>query len=186
MSQSAEVHSTEAIEAVAAGLLRFREQVDQATTGLEAEIRRTIDWLEHDRPRFWKKQLHQAHDGVAQARANLQRCLMFPINDERPSCYEERAALKRAEARLAYCEEKTERVQQWIRDVRREQFDFEGRMGKLKRIVVEDDLPKAIGVLGKLLGRLEEYQQIGANSGGTSAPKHPSKENNSRDHGQRS
>ena len=143
MSQSAQVHSTESIEAVANSLVRFREQVDQSTTVLAAEIRRTIEWLEHDRPRYWKRRLHQAHDELAAARAALQRCLMFPINDERPSCDEERAAVKKAEAQLAYCQEKTEQVTEWIRRVRREEFDYEARMTKLARIVVDDDVPRA-------------------------------------------
>ena len=86
---------------------------------------------------------------------------MFPIADERPSCYEERAALKKAQARLAYCQEKTERVRHWQRTVEHELFEYQGRISQLVR-VVEVDVPHAIGVLHKIVRHLEEYQSLRA------------------------
>ena len=91
---------------------------------------------------------------------------MYPINDERPSCYEERAELKKAEAERVYCEEKSERLRHWIREVRHELFEYEGRISQLVELV-EADVPAAIGTLNKLLGRLEEYQAMRPRSGGS-------------------
>ena len=108
MSRSAQVHSLESIEAVKVALLAFSHDINLAVAGLDSEIRRMLEWLEHDRPAFWKKQVHRAHDAMVQAQAELHRCLMFPINDERPSCYDERKALQRAQKRLEYCEEKAD------------------------------------------------------------------------------
>jgi hypothetical protein len=124
-------------------------------------MRRVADWLEHDRPSYWKTQIRLANDGVHAAQQALHRCLMFPVATERPSCYEERAALKKAQARRAYCEEKAERVRHWQRVVQNELFEYEGRISQLVR-VVEEDMPRAIGVLGKVLRRLEEYQSLRA------------------------
>ena len=73
---------------------------------VEAEMRRVQEWLEHDRPRLLENQMRLAIDQVHEAQQALHRCLMFPIANERPSCYEERAALKKAQARLAYCQRK--------------------------------------------------------------------------------
>jgi hypothetical protein len=98
-----------------------------------------------------------ANDAVTAARAALTRCLMYPINDERPSCYEERAELKKAEAERVYCEEKAERLRHWTREVRHELFEYEGRISQLVELV-ESEVPAAIGVLSKLLGRVEDYQ----------------------------
>jgi hypothetical protein len=82
---------------------------------------------------------------------------MFPIADERPSCYEERMALKKAQARYAYCQEKEERVRHWQRSVQHELFEYEGRISQLVRLV-EVDMPQALGVLARIVRRLEEYQ----------------------------
>ena len=159
MSTRANVQSTEAIESVRTALVRFVDQVSDALTGLELEMRRVMEWLEHDRPKHWRTQTRLAVDGVNAAQAALHRCLMYPIADERPSCAEERAALKRAKARLAYCEAKEERVRHWMRSVRHELFEYEGRISQLVRLV-EIEAPEAIGVLNKVLRRLEEYQSI--------------------------
>jgi hypothetical protein len=89
---------------------------------------------------------------------------MYPVADERPSCHEERAALKKAQARLAYCEDKSERLTHWIREVRHEMFEYEGRIGQLHEIV-EFDVPQAVGILAKLLIRLEEYKAVHRDGG---------------------
>jgi hypothetical protein len=160
---SANVRSLDAIEAVRAALLAFREELEQAVTMIDLEIRRTLDWLEHDRPGFWRRQLREAQDGVTQARAALHRCLMYPINDERPSCYEERAELKKAEARQKYCDEKSERLRYWIREVRHEVFEYEGRISQMKEII-EYDVPRSIAILDRLLVHLHDYQSIRTHS----------------------
>jgi hypothetical protein len=86
---------------------------------------------------------------------------MFPIADERPSCYEERANLKKAKLRLEYCQEKMERVRHWQQTMRHELFEYEGRMSQLVKLV-EIEVPQAIGVLNRIVRNLEEYQAVRA------------------------
>ena len=142
-------------------LMAFIQQVGDALTELSAEMRRMQEWLEHDRPRHWKMQVRRAVDGAHEAQQALHRCIMFPIANERPSCTEERAALKRARARLAYCEEKEDKVRKWQQTMRHEMFEYEGRISQLVRLV-EIDVPQAIGVLNKILRNLEEYHAVKA------------------------
>ncbi len=141
MSTPAKVHSSEAIEAVRLALMAFVQQVGDALTELSAEMRRMQEWLDHDRPRHWKMQVRRAVDGAHEAQQALHRCIMFPIANERPSCTEERAALKRARARLAYCEEKEDKVRKWQQTMRHEMFEYEGRISQLVRLV-EIDVPR--------------------------------------------
>ena len=165
MTGSANVHSLEAITTAKAALVSFADEVDQALAIADVELRRVLDWLQHDRPRHWRTQNRLAADGVTQAKAALERCLMYPVGNERPSCREERAALQRAEARLAYCEEKSERIKHWTREVQHELFEFEGRISQLAR-VVEVDVPEAIDVLNRIMERLAEYQAVRVRDGG--------------------
>jgi len=165
---TANVRSLEAIEAVRAALATFRDEVEQALAMIDVEMRRVLDWLEHDRPPFWRKQVRDANDAVTEARAALHCCLMYPVNDERPSCYEERAELKKAEARRAYCDEKSERLRHWTREIRHEMFEYEGRISQLKDIV-EIDVPQATTILASLLVRLHEYQSIRTHTDGLAA-----------------
>lgn len=139
--------------------MTFADRVEQALATIDVEMRRMQDWIEHDRPRYWRTQIRVATDEVSEARAALHRRLMYPINDERPSCREERAALKKAEARQRYCEEKAERLKHWKREFQHELFQYEGHISQLVR-VIETDVPEAAGLLGKLLDRLEQYQAV--------------------------
>lgn len=161
MPDQANVKSFDAIESVRGALLRFLQQVNEGRTELELEMRRTLEWLEHDRPRFWKEQVRVSHDGVHEAKVNLHRCLMYPrgVND-RPSCTEERAALKKAEARHAYCQDKQECLRHWIREIRTELHDYQGRVTQLVELI-ESDGPAAVGALDRLLRSLENYSQGG-------------------------
>ncbi|MCI0334456.1 MAG: hypothetical protein L0228_14655 [Planctomycetes bacterium] len=161
MSTPANVHSLESIEAVRNALSLFDERVTDALTEIGAELRRMLEWLEHDRPRHWRSQVRLATDRVHEAQQALHRCLMFPIANERPSCYEERMELKNAQARLAYCLEKVERVRHWQRSVQHELFEYEGRISQLTRLV-EVDVPQAMGVLTRIVRHLEEYQSLRA------------------------
>jgi hypothetical protein len=161
MSSPANVQSLEAIDAVRTALSSFIEQVTEALAELGGEMRRVMEWLEHDRPRHWRTQVRLAMDGVHEAQQALHRCLMFPIANERPSCYEERDALKKAQARLVYCQEKEERVRHWARSVRHELSEYDGRISQIVQLV-EIDVPQAIGVLHKIVRHLEEYQSVRA------------------------
>jgi hypothetical protein len=157
MPTSANVHSLESVENVRRAIALFDEQVANALTELGAEMRRMLDWLDHDRPRHWKMQIRRATDEVHEAQQALRRCLMFPIANERPSCYEERMNLKKAQAKLEYCLEKENRVRHWQRAVQHELFEYEGRISQLVQLV-EIDMPQAMGVLTKVIRNLEEYQ----------------------------
>jgi len=106
-------------------------------------------------------QIRKAGDMAHAAQQALHRCLMFPIANERPSCYEERTALKQAQARLAYCQDKEDKVRRWQQTMRHEMFEYEGRISQLVRLV-EVEVPQAIGVLNKILRNLEEYHAVKA------------------------
>ena len=160
MPEAANVRTSDSIEAVKAALVNFVVQVEEGLSEMEGEMRRTLDWLQHDRPRYWKQRVRLSWDGVSKAKSELHRCLMYPIGpQERPSCHEERAALKRAEAYRAHCEEKTERLKHWIREIAHELYEYEGRITKLKETVAIE-MPEAVAALDRILQRIEQYAEL--------------------------
>lgn len=157
MSTPAQVRSTEAIEGLRRALIKFQERVQNALDTLDGELRRASNWVEQDRPSHWKTQTHDAEDAVHHAKLDLERCLMMTVAGERPTCREQKAALVAAKARRAYCQEKNEAVRRWQRNFRHEQFEYEGRIGQLRRMT-EADVPRAAALLKTILRRLDEYQ----------------------------
>ena len=157
MSGPSKVYSTDAIEGFRAALSRFEMRAQNSVDGLLAEVRRAMDWLEHECPRHWKDQTKQAEDAVHEAKQNLERCLTFSVTDERPACREQKAALKQAQNRLAYCREKRERVKHWKRVMKHECFEYEARMSQLQRII-EIDMPAARNKLKDIVSSIDAYQ----------------------------
>ncbi|MEO1497316.1 MAG: hypothetical protein AAFV43_09215 [Planctomycetota bacterium] len=164
----ASVRSFEAIQRVQAEVKRFGDRVGDGLVELEGEVRRMIDWVEHDRPLYWKERVRRAYDAVGEARGALHRCLMYPINDEQPSCVEERAALKKAEAHLVYCREKQELVRTIANQLRHELHEYVGRTSPLKD-AIETEGPKAAATLGRMIDVLESYAR-GRAGGDTPTP----------------
>lgn len=157
MSSGAKVQSIEAIESFHGALAKFERRAESALETLSGELRRALDWLEHDRPAFWKEQHRLATNEVNQAKLRLEHCLMFPVAGERPACREEKAELKKSQARLEYCRAKRERIKHWNRQLQHELFEYEGRIGHFQRLL-EVELPIAKAKLKQLVRRLDEYR----------------------------
>lgn len=157
MPDSAQVRSVDAVEAFRGALARFEQRVQDALDTLKGEVRRAEDWLQHDRPAYWKEQTRLAADAVQEAKIGLERCLMIPVADEQPVCREERVILKQAQARLDYCRGKAELVKHWKRQFHHELFEYEGRVSQLQRML-ETDLPRARTRLQQIVRQLDAYQ----------------------------
>ncbi len=157
MPSPAQVRSVDALEHFRAQLVKYEQQVQSALETLSSEIRRANEWLQYDRPRHWKQQTKLAEDTAHQAKLDLERCLIFPIAGEKPACREEKGVLKKAQQRVDYCREKSERVRHWKRQMQHEMYEYEGRVGQLRRIL-ETELPAARAKLQQIVRRLDEYQ----------------------------
>jgi hypothetical protein len=157
MPGPAQVRSTAAIEDLRNALARFQQRLQNALDSLDGELHRADDWIDHDRPAHWRRQIHEAEDGLHEAKLDLERCLLnIVVEGQRPACREQKAALEQAKARLAYCREKAEKVKHWQRSFRHEMFEYDGRIGQLRGLV-EQQLPAARTALAKIVRRLEDY-----------------------------
>ena len=136
--------------------MRFEERAREALETLNVEVQQANDWLRSDRPPYWKEQVRLAAEGVHQAKVELQRCLLYPVADERPSCREERDALNKANAHWDYCREKAELVTKWRRELNHELFEFEGRLSALRELL-DAELPQGQGRLNQFVQQLDKY-----------------------------
>jgi hypothetical protein len=156
MDNGARVTSVDSIRSLRAALVNFEGGARDALTLLELEVRKAVDWLEHDRAQYWPDQYRKASEGVAQARNELERRQLTYGSDEPPSCYEQKKALEAAKRRLRLCEEKMKTVKRWIRTVRGELNEFEGQMARMTECL-DADIPRAVAALERMLVALEKY-----------------------------
>lgn len=158
---SARVKSVDEIQVFRVALLEFGHDAGDALGILLWEVRKVIEWIEHDRSQYWPAQVRKASDELVQARTDLERCELAIRPDDRSPCTEQKKALERAKSRLRYCEQKVETVRHWKRTLHHEINEFQGRLRKLANFL-EADIPRAVAALDRILKALDHYTQAGA------------------------
>jgi len=156
MNRAAHVTSIDSVVEFRAALQRFASDVADAVTALELEARRSVDWIVHDRAKYWPAQVRRSSDLVQQARIDLERCELSIRPDDRPSCYEQKKALEIAKRRLRFCEEQVEVVRFWCRTLQHEHEEFRGQLARLNQLL-EGDVANADATLQRMLQALDRY-----------------------------
>ncbi len=164
MARQARVTSIDVVQTFAAAMKCFADDAASALDALELEIRRALAWIEHDQKSLWNGRVHRGWDEVTEARRNLERKLMFPVADERPSCHDEKKALEAAQKRLRLAQHKVEAVRHWSRVADREANEYVGAVSQLRRWL-EHDLPNALADLERMSRALEGYVAAGKGPG---------------------
>lgn len=155
---SADVRNIEAINDFRIALIIFIEDAQSALQMMGMELNQTSEWIEHDRPQYWKNQERVAFDRVAQTRTAYETCRMRTVAGHRPSCIEERVAYEAAKRRVQHCHEQIEVIKRWARKLSQESDEFVGRLARLQAML-EVDLPKAVARLERMSATLEEYSE---------------------------
>lgn len=164
MNPSARVDSIEAIADFRAALWKFAEIVQAGIDEAEADIHRTMAWVDRDRRAHWKRQRRQRAEAVNQAKLALsQKRLYKTPTGGRYSTVEEEQALARAKRRLEEAEQKIDNVKRWNRALEKEAFEHKAQVRPLVRSI-ELDIPNAVAHLDRLVVSLESYAAVVAPS----------------------
>ena len=178
MARGAKVRSIDAVGTFSAALKNFEEESTGVLTSLDMEVRRALEWIHHDRKEYWKQQVRRRDDKVAEARADLARCLAYRSTDEQPSCHDEKIALEKAKRRLRAAEEKVQIVRHWTRVLDHEVHEFRGSINQLTHWL-QVDHPQSVAALERMMTALSAYVglepsvQSDAGGGPMSRPSEP-------------
>ena len=159
MSPSANVRSISALRYFRASLIKFAEEADKAVVTMQSEVHRTTEWIENDRPSYWKEQIRRGFDRVSQCRIALETCRMRTVAGNRPSCIEEKKAFEQAKRRLQTAHEKVEAVRRWANKIRHSSDEFRGRIGQLDHFL-RNDIPRVVMLLDRMIAALEAYAEM--------------------------
>jgi hypothetical protein len=168
MSTQASVHSVEALKELRAALALFAEDSLAALGGVDMEIRRTIQWLQHDRTSYWQQQIKRRREAVAAAQAEVFRRKLAQSRDHTPAYSEQKEILRKAEANLRDAEMRAALVKKWQPALQQAVLEYRAstrRMADISR----GDVPRAMAVLVKMIDALEAYLRVAPPSG-VSAP----------------
>jgi hypothetical protein len=155
----ANVRSLDAMREFRVKMLEFAGVVVDVLASQQQMILGFLDWLEHDRPNFWKQYMLHSFDVIAEARTQLERCLLRTVAGHRPTCYEEKLALQAAKQRLEMAQEKIEAVKRWGVTCRHEIDEHDGRRGQLQQYI-ETEFVRSLTTLERMIAAIEAYSEI--------------------------
>jgi hypothetical protein len=166
MRPPARVTSIDLLRDWQAAVATFRTDALDALTTAGLDVRRTFDWLDGQR-RAWSKAVRDRYDEVTQAKSALARKQWVLPGQRQPDCTEEMKALRLAQRRLSEAEDKVALTKRWGPALERAVDEYEGPMRRLADLL-EGDLPKAGGLIERLIADLEAY--IALNAGSVASP----------------
>lgn len=156
MSKQAQLTSIESLRLLRTELIKFEAAVRDALVSIEISAAVPMDWVEHERSRYWPRQFQQGSDKLSESRIALDRCELASATDERRYCYDERKALERAKRRVHLTEEKVQAVRRWRVLMRKELDEFLVQVART-RLYLESDLQQAIGSLLQMSEAIDRY-----------------------------
>ncbi|MDG3003031.1 hypothetical protein [Paludisphaera mucosa] len=165
MSSQAEVHSVEALRDFRVALALYGEDALAALGAADAELRRTVQWLQQDRPFYWQEQIKRRRERVASARADLFKLKLQKTPEHHPSLSEPKERLRQAEASLQDAERRLTLVRKWQPALQQAAMEYHGSVQRLKDLAASD-VPRAIGLLTRIVEALEAYLDVTAPAGG--------------------
>src|SRR3981081_4646807 len=71
MSSQADVRSIDSLKDFRVALALFSEEALAALGAVNSEVRRTIQWLQHDRREYWQQQIKRRREQVAEAKGEV-------------------------------------------------------------------------------------------------------------------
>lgn len=167
MSQSARVHSLDALQALHNALVRFGPEAQEALGAAEIEIRRLSDYL-HDQLKHWQRQVERRHEDLNRARADLAHARALR-QGERSGYVEQEIAVNKAQVRLRQAEEKVTVVRRWLVHLPQAVNEYEGPARRLAGFL-DADLKQGVATLEKKIASLEAYAALQAPDAPQSPP----------------
>jgi len=164
MSSQATVHSIDALKELRTALALYGDDTLGALGAVEAEVRRTMRWLQDERPYYWQEQIKRRREQVAMARSELFRRQLQKRADYTPPMSEQKENLRKAEASLQDAEKRLAMVRKWQPLYKQAVLEYHASIQRLKDLSA-GDVPRAVNLLTRLIDALEAYLRVTPPSG---------------------
>jgi hypothetical protein len=164
MSSQATVHSIDDLKALRVAMALYGDDTLGTLGAVEAEVRRTLRWVEEERPVYWQEQIKRRREQVAMARADVFRKNLQKRPDYNPAMSEQKEALRKAEASLQDAEKRLVMVRKWQPMLRHVVLEYHASVQRLKDMAA-GDVTSGVNLLTRIIDALEAYLQVAPSSG---------------------
>jgi hypothetical protein len=174
MARSARLISIDAVREMAVAVHLFADEVIAAIDELDSNVHRAVEWIQYDRPDYWKREVRRAWERVGEARADLEKALTYrKVADHTPDCRQERLILEKAKFHAENAEQVHRSLPQWEHRIDHAVRELTGARS-LVMDWLRGDLPKALAALEQMDAALEAYAAATQPAAAESVPLPPS------------
>ena len=114
--------------------LLYGEDTLGAIGAVEAEVRRTLRWLQEERPVYWQDQIKRRREQVSMARAEVFKKNLQKRPDYNPPMSEQKENLRKAEASLMDAEKRLAAVKKWQPLFKQAVLEYHASVQRIKDI----------------------------------------------------
>jgi hypothetical protein len=164
MSSQVSVRSIESLKDLRVALALYGEDTLGALGAVEAEVRRTMRWLQEERPVYWAEQIKRRREQVSAARAEVFKKNLQKRADYNPPMSEQKENLRKAEVSLQDAEKRLAAVRKWQPLFKQAALEYHGSIARIKDLATAD-VPRAVNVLTRMIDALESYLRVAPPSG---------------------
>ncbi|MDB5353037.1 MAG: hypothetical protein JWN86_4284 [Planctomycetota bacterium] len=159
MSSQVAVNSIEALKDLRVALALYGEDALGALGTIGAEVRRTVYWLQHDRPAYWHEQIKRRRERVSGAKAELFRKQLAQTPGSSTSLAEQVENVRRAVASLEDAEKRLILTRKWQSQLNQAILEYHGTIRRIKSLA-SGEVPSAVNLLTRLIDSLEAYIRV--------------------------
>jgi hypothetical protein len=164
MSAQASVRSIDSLKDLRVALALYGDDTLSALGAVEAEIRRTLRWLQEERPVYWTEQIKRRREQVSAARAEVFKKNLQKRADYNPPMSEQKENLRKAELSLQDAEKRLTAVRKWQPLFKQAVLEYHASVQRIKDLSASD-VPRAVNVLTRMIDALESYLRVAVPAG---------------------
>jgi hypothetical protein len=159
MGTQASVQSIDALKDLRTALALYADDVLAALGGVDMEVRRTVQWVTHDRRNYWQEQVKRRRELVSAAQSEVFRRKLSATADYSPAFSEQKEILRKAQAALQDAESRVVLVRKWEPLLHQAALEYQASTRRLKDLAA-GDAPRAVALLERLIDALEAYLRV--------------------------
>jgi len=168
MSQGANVEDLDVFRFMKTSLIKFRQSAESALISADSQASRTLQWLESEQVSYWQSQIRRRQEVAMRCREAIRNKKIFKDSTGKtPSAVQEEKQLTVALRALEEAEMKLGVTKRHIPMLQKELEVYRGGVQALGSVLVTE-LPKAIAMLERLSGTLQDYVDLASQTPGAS------------------
>lgn len=158
---SASIDAAHLLAELKVQLAKFAEEAGAGVVEADAEVGRTLRWLEGEAKTGWEFQLKKRQEKLQIALEELRKKQLYKaVDGTTPSTVDERKAVQKWRAAVEEAEAKLKAVKSWRIKLEQEANNYRGAVSPVARSV-ESDVPNAMADLDRMMESLDAYFRIG-------------------------